>query len=153
MYPAEREKDTLAWWEEYANYLRSIKKDIYLIAEVWVRPQKVAPYTKKFDSCFNFPLAQSVINSILYQDSTYLQDTKKSMESIYKKYNSSFYTDAIFLTNHDMNRVYSVLIDKTKMKLAATLLLTLPVNPYIYYGEEIVMKGQKPDEYIIEPFK
>lgn len=28
------------------------------------------------------------------------------------------------------------------MKLAAALLLTLPGNPFIYYGEEIGMKGQ-----------
>jgi alpha-amylase len=30
--------------------------------------------------------------------------------------------------------------------------MTLPGTPYIYYGEEIGMKGMKPDEYIREPF-
>jgi alpha-amylase len=30
--------------------------------------------------------------------------------------------------------------------------MTLPGTPYVYYGEEIGMKGAKPDEYIREPF-
>ena len=38
------------------------------------------------------------------------------------------------------------------MKLAASLLLTLPGEPYLYYGEEIGMLGNKPDEHIREPF-
>ena len=36
--------------------------------------------------------------------------------------------------------------------MAASLLLTLPGSPYIYYGEELGMLGQKPDENIREPF-
>src|SRR5690606_11030920 len=31
-------------------------------------------------------------------------------------------------------------------------LLTLPGNPFLYYGEEIGLKGPKPDEEIREPF-
>lgn len=41
-----------------------------------------------------------------------------------------------------MNRAYSEIGSNSKMKLAAALLLTLPGNPFIYYGEEIGMKGQ-----------
>jgi alpha-amylase len=36
--------------------------------------------------------------------------------------------------------------------MSANLLLTLPGNPYLYYGEEIGMKGKKPDENIREAF-
>lgn len=39
-----------------------------------------------------------------------------------------------------------------KAKIAAAMLLTLPDTPYIYYGEEIGMLGEKPDERIREPF-
>ena len=61
--------------------------------------------------------------------------------------------DATFLTNHDMNRVMSELEGHgEKASTAASLLLTLPGNPFIYYGEEIGMLGEKPDEYIREPF-
>ena len=33
-----------------------------------------------------------------------------------------------------------------RAKLAATILLTLPGVPFLYYGEEIGMTGMKPDE-------
>ena len=38
------------------------------------------------------------------------------------------------------------------MKMAATIYLTLPGTPFIYYGEELGMLGKKPDEMIREPF-
>ena len=40
-----------------------------------------------------------------------------------------------------------------KGKLAAVLLLTSPGTPYIYYGEEIGMQGEKPDEDIRLPMQ
>ncbi len=63
------------------------------------------------------------------------------------------YIDATFLKNHDQSRILSELEnDEDKMRVAASILFTLPGTPYVYYGEEIGMKGMKPDEYIREPF-
>ena len=51
--------------------------------------------------------------------------------------------------------------DQNKARMAASLLLTLPGTPYLYYGEEIGMVGDKlktyedffgPDAYVREPF-
>jgi glycosidase len=39
-----------------------------------------------------------------------------------------------------------------KARMAASILLTLPGSPYLYYGEEIGMLGKKPDQGIREPF-
>ena len=36
--------------------------------------------------------------------------------------------------------------------MAANILFTLPGDVYIYYGEELGMTGEKPDEQIREPF-
>jgi glycosidase len=61
---------------------------------------------------------------------------------------------ATFLTNHDQNRVMSVFDgDVEKAKAVATLLLTSPGTPFLYYGEEIGMQGQKPDEDIRLPMQ
>jgi glycosidase len=61
---------------------------------------------------------------------------------------------ATFLTNHDQNRVMSVLRgDTDKARVAAALLLTAPGTPFIYYGEEIGMTGAKPDELIRTPMQ
>ena len=43
--------------------------------------------------------------------------------------------------------------DPEKVKIAASMLLTSPGVPYIYYGEEVGMEGQKPDEDIRRPMQ
>ena len=58
------------------------------------------------------------------------------------------------LSNHDGARVMTMLGGSlAKAKLAATLLLTLPGLPFVYYGEEIGMTGDKPDERIRTPMQ
>ena len=75
-----------------------------------------------------------------------------SIQNNYKRINPDF-IDATILSNHDQNRIMSVLKgDVGKAKVAAAMLPTLPGSPYIYYGEEIGMRGMKPDEEIREPF-
>lgn len=59
-----------------------------------------------------------------------------------------------FLTNHDQNRAMTQLDgDVEAAKLAATALLTLPGLPFIWAGEEIGMRGAKPDERIRSPMQ
>jgi glycosidase len=61
---------------------------------------------------------------------------------------------ATFITNHDQNRVLSQLAGKPeKGRVAASMLLTAPGVPFIYYGEELGMLGQKPDEQIRAPMQ
>jgi len=43
--------------------------------------------------------------------------------------------------------------DVAGAKLAATILLTLPGVPFVYYGEEIGMTGDKPDERLRTPMQ
>lgn len=39
------------------------------------------------------------------------------------------------------------------MRMAAALLLTLPGQPFVYYGEELGMRGRKPDPDVREPMR
>jgi glycosidase len=49
---------------------------------------------------------------------------------------------APFLTNHDMRRAMRVLDgDADEARLAAAVLLALPGSPFLYYGEELGMRG------------
>lgn len=55
------------------------------------------------------------------------------------------FIDATMLSNHDQVRIGSIADGNSeKLKMAANLLFTLPGNPYLYYGEEIGMKGKSP---------
>jgi alpha-amylase len=61
---------------------------------------------------------------------------------------------APFLTNHDQNRLMSQLNnDPNKVKVAASMLLTSPGVPFLYYGEEVGLEGTKPDEQIRRPMQ
>jgi glycosidase len=61
---------------------------------------------------------------------------------------------ATFLTNHDQTRVMTVLVgDFGKAKSAASLLLTGPGVPFMYYGEEVGQRGSKPDENLRTPMQ
>jgi glycosidase len=59
-----------------------------------------------------------------------------------------------FLSNHDGTRTMTLLGgDMARAKVAATLLLTLPGLPFVYYGEEIGMSGDKPDPRLRTPMQ
>jgi glycosidase len=52
--------------------------------------------------------------------------------------------NCIFLDNHDMDRVYSVVDeDWKKLKMGINWLLTMRGIPQIYYGTEVLMKNKK----------
>ncbi|HJP84411.1 MAG TPA: alpha-amylase family glycosyl hydrolase [Gemmatimonadaceae bacterium] len=61
---------------------------------------------------------------------------------------------APFLTNHDQPRVMTVVKgDVARARVAASAMLLLPGTPFVYYGEEIGMIGDKPDEQIRTPMQ
>ena len=61
---------------------------------------------------------------------------------------------APFLTNHDQPRVMTRLAgNAAQARIAAIAMLTLPGTPFVYYGEEIGMRGDKPDEQIRTPMQ
>jgi glycosidase len=106
-------------------------------------------YKDQFDQIFNFELANGFVSSSL--SGTNLPVNSAIKFSLKDQPDFDF---ATFLTNHDQNRVMTQLNgDVQKAKLAAFLLLTTPGTPYIYYGEEIGMSGQKPDEDIRLPMQ
>jgi glycosidase len=86
------------------------------------------------------------------KDTTGLVKKYKEINDYYRSVTPN-YSDATFLKNHDQNRIMSELgNDEAKARVAASILFTLPGTPYVYYGEEIGMRGVKPDETIREPF-
>jgi len=140
------------FWMEMKNYVKSKSPDTYLVAEIWESTSSNAPYAPGFDSLFNFELAGNIVAAVMSGNSSKLLSSyQNAMKILGTK--TDHYTDAIFLTNHDQDRIMSQLDgDVDKAKLAANILFTMPGIPFIYYGEELGMQGIKPDEYIREPF-
>ncbi len=163
LYREVEEPKNHQFWEAFRRELEGINRNVggaafrpshvHLVGEVWTRPEKVAPYFRGLHANFNFDFALSLAEVVRQEDDTEdLIEFLAYVQGAYERINPNF-IDALILSNHDQNRIGSLLNGyPSRLKVAANLLLTLPGNPYLYYGEEIGMLGQKPDENIREPF-
>lgn len=152
IYPDERAAENFKWWDYFRQEMLKINKDFYLVGEVWAPTEEVAPYLKGIPALFNFDMAGEIIRSLQTGKGDSFAIRHKKIRDHYLSVNPDF-IDAIFLSNHDQNRIMSMLNDKEeKARLAVSILMSMPGAPYLYYGEEIGMKGKKPDENIREPF-
>ncbi|WEG13179.1 alpha-amylase family glycosyl hydrolase [Pullulanibacillus sp. KACC 23026] len=151
-YPDAAEKNA-QWWTEFYDAMKQVNPKTYLVGEVWDDPTVIAPYLKSaLTSGFNFDLSTQILDAAKSESDNGLVSRLEAIRSLYAKQNSDF-KDSTFITNHDMDRTMSQLNDNVNdAKMAASLLLTLPGNPFIYYGEEIGMQGSGPDEAKREPF-
>ncbi len=149
-YPL-REKNHL-WWKQFADSMRKIKPDFYLVGEMWGGDTLIAPYLKSgFNAGFNFDLWFNIKASLQNEH----DEICPKLFAAYKNYAAANlnFSDAIFLSNHDNPRIMDELNgNKDKARQAAAILFTLPYTPYVYYGDELGMFGPKPDEHIREPF-
>jgi glycosidase len=143
--------ETISFWKDYSNHIKSIKGDAFSVGESWTATNTVVKYVEDggLDVCFEFGLSSAIIDAINLGRSDYLYQKIQEVIDVYPHYQF-----ASFLTNHDQDRSFEILGSNTnKSKLAASILLTLPGVPFLYYGEEVGMKGRKPDEFIRRPMQ
>lgn len=137
----------LTWLSDTAH---KYDPNFYMVGEDWGSTTEILNhYNSKCDSFFNFSSSressadESIINTA---KGTYSAvKFAKSIESLEKqmKQNNPNGYSSYFLSNHDMDRVSDSLTNARRAKLAAALYLLLPGTPFIYYGEEIQMKGKR----------
>ncbi|HEY4391962.1 MAG TPA: alpha-amylase family glycosyl hydrolase [Paenibacillus sp.] len=144
------------WWQEFRQSLEQVKPDVYLVGEIWDPSAGLISFylDNALDSGFNFSLSETLISMANKEKDSNLAFTLARTYKLYSEKSGGKFVDATFLTNHDLNRVMTQLDGNLNhAKMAAGLLLTIPGNPFIYYGEEIGMLGAKPDESIREPMQ
>jgi len=145
----------ITWWSNFRHGIDAVKPDAYVVGEVARdSAEEIAPYFKPLSAAFDFPLAKQLIDSAKSERAGDLGALLDRTETAYRKVTGKSGVDAPFLSNHDQDRVMSQLDGNAQhMRMAAAMLLTLPGHPFIYYGEELGMRGQKPDENIREPMR
>lgn len=153
IYPEWEEYKSYEFWVEFRTEMQKANPEVYLVGEVWTAAENIAPYFRGLTANFNFDLSLAIQKITSEErDTVQLAATLSGTRAVFFQTNPQF-IDATMLTNHDQTRIGSVLEGNlNRLKVAANLLLTLPGQPYLYYGEEIGMLGKKPDEYIREPF-
>jgi glycosidase len=152
IFPDSRAADSRQWWVEFRAAMKKEKPDAMLIGEVWDRKEVIAPYFLGLDALFDFQAASDILGAVKNGKSGPLVANLVAARALYRS-NAAGFRDAVFLSNHDQDRIMSVLKGNVdQAKLAAAIMLTLPGTHFIYYGEELGMSGAKPDEFIREPF-
>lgn len=156
MTDAERLDANIQWWNEFAGFCESINPDVYLVGEAWQNDEILPEYAQPFDTKFNFAFEQNLIESVINETAvcseTSLADYLRNILDEYAKTDTN-YLDGVFGANHDQNRIMSQMDgDEDKAKLVASVYMTLPGNPFIYYGEELGMYGSGADEDKRTPF-
>ena len=146
---AEKSIDFVGW---ITDTVKANDGDAYLVAEAWTDQDAYAEYYRSgIDSMFDFAFsgAEGYIASIVRgkKDASIYGKRLASEEKLYARYSEN-YTNAPFYTNHDMARSagYYSRDDGSRVKLAMGLNLLMPGNAFIYYGEELGMKGSGKDE-------
>lgn len=133
---------------EYGGYVRSIAPDAFTIGEVFDSSAALLPYyPDQLDAYFAFEVSDGILDAVRTGSGRGLIASVLELQAV-----ASPDRWALFLRNHDQPRTLTVLEgDVARAKLAASLLLTLPGLPFVYYGEEIGMTGDKPDRRIRTP--
>jgi alpha-amylase len=145
----------LAWWSAFRQGMNAVNPQAYIVGEVTRdSADALAPYFKPLSAVFDFPLASQLIASAKSEDATGLTTMLLGTDALLAASAGRHGIDAPFLSNHDQNRVMSQLRgDAGHMRVAAAMLLTLPGQPFVYYGEELGMCGVKPDPDLREPMR
>jgi alpha-amylase len=141
--------ETIAWLQGFRQHVKKTSPGAITVGEIWTNTETVSEYIRgdALDLAFDFDLAGAIVDAAKSGTRDKLAYT---LENVAANYPNGRY--ATFITNHDQNRVASELReDLSRLKLAATLLLTGPGVPFLYYGEEIGQVGAKPDEMIRNP--
>ncbi|HWK88950.1 MAG TPA: alpha-amylase family glycosyl hydrolase [Longimicrobium sp.] len=139
---------THVFLRDYAAHLARVKPDAYTVGEVWDSIGAVlAYYPDELTSHFMFELSDAILTAVNTGSAEKLLPGYLRLQATLPPHRYS-----PFLRNHDQSRVMTVLSgDEAKAKVAAGLLLTLPGLPFVYYGEEIGIAGDKPDENLRTP--
>ena len=136
----------------FCDTCREIKPDCYIVGEAWTDRNNIAElYRSGIDSLFNFPFSgnegyvRNAVSGFLKASDFVL--AMEYSDSAFRE-NNPHYTDAPFYTNHDMARSagYYAADEGPVTKMAYAVSLFMSGDSFLYYGEEIGMKGSGKDE-------
>ncbi len=140
------ESKNIQFWNWFVSEAKKIKPDTYIVGEVWSGDSEIASYYQCFS---NFDFGMSQQSGAVATVANQMDDVNWFVSYLdrYRNIVENVNPNAIltpFISNHDMNRAAGYLnVDDYTMYSAASMYILSSGNPFIYYGEEIGMKGSK----------
>ena len=137
--------EDLKWLYDYA---KTVKEDVYMVGECWKDSLTISNFYKSgLDSLFNFDMQGAtgrVNSSVNGKDAWGFVQFLENWQNDIRENNPNA-IDTPFISNHDTGRSAGFIPKDTNKRLAASLYLMSPGDPFIYYGEEIGMTGSQND--------
>lgn len=135
---------------EFGREVRALSPGAFTVGEVFDSTTALRPYyPDQLDSYFAFQLANGIVDAVR-------TGSRERLFAVVSELQDSLpgHRWSSFLRNHDQTRTLTEFGgDRGRARVAATLLLTLPGIPFVYYGEEIGMSGEKPDPRLRTPMQ
>jgi glycosidase len=152
------EIETEGFWEEMRQRVRAIDSDAYIVGEVWTPAVDWIGDGSRFDGVMNYPMTEA---NLRFAAAGRIDDdvTAPVNLTLTPPLDAAGYADVVaehlqlypwdahtsnlnLLGSHDTARALSMVGgDADSIALAATLMLTFPGAPCIYYGDEIGLQG------------
>ncbi len=142
--------EILSW---FADYVHGKDPENYLVCECWTDQNTYVKYYESgVDSMFDFAFADKsgIIANVVNGKASAASYAKnlEAEQTMYAQYNAD-YINAPFYTNHDLGRstgYYAGENSEAQTKMGNALNLLMSGNAFLYYGEELGMKGSGKDE-------
>lgn len=147
-YEANHERN-IAFLSWLNGTVKAINPEAYIVAEVWADFSYVKDYyASGIDSFFDFGLSDAtgdIASAVKTEKGALLAQRMADHVNAIGAVGADG-VDAVFLSNHDQGRSGGYFIRDEHRRLAAAVLLLAPGKPFVYYGEEIGMRGSGRDE-------
>ena len=139
---------THPWLRDFSAHVKRVKPSAFTVGEVWDSLGAVLHYyPDQLDAYFAFEVSDALLGAVR-------EGSKTRLEAAVSRMQRSVPDNrwATFQRNHDQTRTLTELRGNlAHARLSASLLLTLPGIPFVYYGEEIGMTADKPDPRLRTP--
>lgn len=122
--------------------------NVYMVGECWMATDQMAKYYRGLPALFDFDSWDKyLLYAIQNSHAKWFPKDMMATRAVFANYRGDF-IQATKLSNHDQNRARtsvggSLALSLERCKIAAAVLLTSIGSPFIYYGEEIGMLGDK----------
>jgi glycosidase len=152
----EKNIEFLSWLNET---VKAQDSDAYLVGECWENQLTYAKYyTSGVDSFFDFDFADKsgkIATLVKGGSAAKFGSSVVAVQELIKENNPDA-IDAVFTSNHDMGRsagYYPGDGAEPQIKLAQGIAMIIGGNYFLYYGDEIGMKGSGEDENFRAPMQ
>jgi glycosidase len=149
--------DDDSFWQEFRKRVKKVNPDLYIVGEIWDEADRWLQ-GDQFDAVMNYLLGKPILAATLtkkpppkitarshytnVEPASAKEFIQKAKHAIQRYHPNIANAQMNLLGSHDTPRIASLFHgDEAGLKMALTLLYTMPGAPCVYYGDEIAMEG------------